>query len=249
MRFKIFTFIFIGFLIILFGSSLLVYTQLQKIQGINLGFLEDKLYAENTEILSWSLKNIDIDSLQDNPLPKSWAEIMLVDNKNLVIISSTNKAHAGLFMYKIPELLDQASGIMNAIKSKKPVNVASDTYMITIIPKGENASLVGFKPKSWEKAIFAEQNSQLSTNIQSTTTVLLIFSAIGLGLAFITALVLSNIVTKPTRKMVSAFEQLSIGNFDAEVPIYGGKVFVNLAESFSRLRTSLMMALERLGGK
>ena len=87
MRFKIFTFIFIGFLIILFGSSLLVYTQLQKIQGINLGFLEDKLYAENTEILSWSLKNIDIDSLQDNPLPKSWAEIMLVaDTGSLSVI-------------------------------------------------------------------------------------------------------------------------------------------------------------------
>ncbi len=249
MRFKIFTLIFIGFLMILFGSSVLIYSQIQKVQDINLGLLEDKLYAENTEILAWSLKNIDIDSLGDNPLPGSWGEIMLVDNNNLSIISSTNKAHAGLFMYKVPALLDQASGIIDAIKGKKPVNMASENYMIAIMPTAENTSLVGFKPKSWEKAILAEQDSHLSTNIQSTTTVLLIFGAIGLVLALIIALVISNIVTKPTRRMVSAFEQLSIGNFDAEIPTYSGKVYVSLVESFFRLRTSLMMSLERLGGK
>ena len=248
MRLKIFTITFIVFLMILSGSSFLVYTQLLTVQGINLGFLEDKLYKESTEILSWSLKNIDKASLGDNPLPKSWAEIMLVDN-NLNIISSTNKAHSGNSMYKVPELLDQAPGIIDAIKTKKSVQIASETYMIAIMPSGKNTSLVGFKPKSWEKTILAEQNSQLSTNIQSITTVLLIFGAIGLALAFITALVISNIVTKPTRKMVSAFEQLSIGNFDAEIPKYGGKISVSLAESFFRLRTSLMMALERLGGK
>ena len=248
MRLKIFTITFIVFLMILSGSSFLVYTQLLTVQGINLGFLEDKLYKESTEILSWSLKNIDKASLGDNPLPKSWAEIMLVDN-NLNIISSTNKAHSGNSMYKVPELLDQAPGIIDAIKTKKSVQIASETYMIAIMPSGKNTSLVGFKPKSWEKTILSEQNSQLSTNIQSITTVLLIFGAIGLGLAFITALVISNIVTKPTRKMVSAFEQLSIGNFDAEIPKYGGKISVSLAESFFRLRTSLMMALERLGGK
>jgi HAMP domain-containing protein len=249
MRFKIFTIIFIVFLMILFGSSFLVYTQLRTVKGINLELMEDKLYSGNAEILTWALKNIDIDSLGDNPLPKSWAEIMLVDNNSLAVISSTNKAHAGVSMYKVPELLDQASGIIDAVKSKKSVTVASENYMIAIVPAGKNSSLVGFKPKSWEKAILAEQNSQLSTNIQATTTVLLIFSAIGLVLAFITALVISNIVTKPTRKMVSAFEQLSIGNFDAEIPTYGGKICVSLAESFFRLRTSLMMALERLGGK
>jgi HAMP domain-containing protein len=249
MRIKIFTITFIVFLMILCGSSFLVYTQLRIVQDINLGLLEDKLYKENTEILSWSLKNIDTASLSDNPLPKSWAEIMLVDNNNLTVISSTNKAHAGNSMYKVPELLDQAPGIIDAIKTKKSVQIASQTYMIAIMPSEKNTSLVGFKPKSWEKAILTEQNSQLSTDTQSITTVLLIFGAIGLGLAFITALVIANIVTKPTRKMVSAFEQLSIGNFDAEIPKYGGKVSMSLAESFFRLKTSLMMALERLGGK
>jgi len=249
MRLRIFTLIFLGFIMILFGSSLLVYTQLHRVQDINLQLLEDKLYTENSEVLSWSLKSIDTDSLGDNPLPASWAEIMLVDNNSLTIISSTTKAHAGLFIYKVPELLDQASGIIDAIKTKKSVNVASDTYMIAIMPTEGNDSLVGFKPKSWEKTIIDEQSSQLNTNIQSIATVLLILCAIGLGLAFITALVISNIVTRPTRKMVSAFEQLSIGNFDVDIPESGGKVFVNLAESFLRLRTSLMMALERLGSK
>ena len=249
MRLKIFTITFIVMLMILSGSSFLVYTQLMTIKGINLGLLEDKLYEESTEILSWSLKNIDKASLKDNPLPKSWAEIMLVDNNNLTVISSTNKAHAGNSMYKVPELLDQASGIIDAIKAKKSARIASEMYMIAIMPSEKNTSLVGFKPKSWEKAILAEQNSQLGTNIQSITTVLLIFGAIGLALSFIAALVISNIVTKPTRKMVSAFEQLSMGNFDVDVPRYGGKLSISLAESFFRLRTSLMMALERLGGK
>ena len=108
MRLKIFTITFIVMLMILTGSSFLVYTQLMTIKGINLGLLEDKLYEESTEILSWSLKNIDKALLKDNPLPKSWAEIMLVDNNNLSVISSTNKAHAGNSMYKVPELLDQA---------------------------------------------------------------------------------------------------------------------------------------------
>jgi len=59
MRLKIFTITFIVMLMILSGSSFLVYTQLMTIKGINLGLLEDKLYEESTEILSWSLKNID----------------------------------------------------------------------------------------------------------------------------------------------------------------------------------------------
>lgn len=234
---------------VLLGSSLLVYTQLRTVQDINLNMLEDKLYSENIEILSWSLKTIDVNSLQKNKLPASWAEIMAVDNNSLVINASTNKEHTGLVLYKLPELLDQASGIIDAIKSKKPMNVNAETYMIAIMPIEDNRSLVGFKPKSWEKALLAEQNSQLNRNTTSTTTILLIYCAAGLILALIAAFVIAHIAAKPTQKVVSAFEQLSIGNFDVELPESGGKVFVSLAESFSRLRTSLMMALERLGGK
>jgi methyl-accepting chemotaxis protein len=248
MKIKIFTLIFVTFITVLAGSALLVYTQLHTIQGVNLKVLEDKLYSENTEILSWSLKAIDIDSLGKNPLPSSWGEIMVVDNKSLVISSSTNAKHAGLIMHKLPELLDQASEIIDAMKNKKSVNVKTDSYMVAVMPLKGNRSLLGFKPRSWEKSLVSEQNSYLSRTIGSTTTILLIYSTVGLGIALCVAFVVSIIVTKPTLKVVSAFEQLSLGNFEAELPRSGGKVFLRLEESFFRLQTSLKMALERLGG-
>lgn len=248
MKTKIFMLIFITFIIVMGGSALLVYTQLQTIQGVNLQVLEDKLYSENTGILSWSLRTIDVDSLGKNPLPSSWAEIMVVNNKSLVISSSTNAKHKGLVMYKLPELLDQASGIMSAMKNNKPVNVKTGSYMVAIMPLKGNRSLLGFKPKSWEKDILSEQNSYLSRKIGSTTIILLIYCTAGLGIALCVAFVISIIVTKPTLKVVSAFEQLSLGNFESEIPRSGGKVFLSLEESFFRLKTSLKMALERLGG-
>lgn len=249
MKLKIFTVVFTALIMVVIGSAFLLYTQLQTLHGINLQALENKLYTENTNILSWSLSSIDVDALGKAPLPASWAEIMVVDNESLVIGSSTSKAHAGLMMYKVPELLDQASGIIDAIKNKKPATVQTETYLVAVMPLDGKRSLLGFKPRSWEKGLIGEQNSQLSTKIASTTTLLLIYLAAGLALSFVIALVVSSIVTKPTKMIISAFEQLSLGNFDAEIPRARGKAYNRIADSFFRLRTSLVMALERLGGK
>lgn len=230
-------------------SALLVYTQFKKVQDINLQVLQDRLYTENTKILSWSMNSIDLGSLGKNPLPDSWAEIMVVDNDSLVIRSTTNKDHAGLIMYKLPELLDQAKGIMDAIKKKTAVTVHSDTYLVAVMPVNNNRSLLGFKPVSWEKTLLTEQDSLIKNNFGSTTTILIVFCAAGLVLTILIALFISIIAIKPIRKIISSFEELSMGNFETEIPRIRGKAFESLIESFFRLRTSLMMALERLGGK
>lgn len=249
MRLKIFSVVFIVLIMVLLGSSFLVYTQMLSVQDINLDMLEDKLYSQDTEILSWAMRTIDVDSLQKSRIPASWAEIMAVDNDSFKIMASTNKDHTGLEMYKIPELLDQASPVIDAINGKKAVNVDARDYMVAVVPLDDNRSLVGFKPKSWEKTILHEQKAYIDKKTASIKTTLLIYCAAGLFIALVAALLISHIAAKPIQRVVSAFEQLSTGNFDTTISDSGGRAFASLAESFSRLKSSLMMALERLGGK
>ena len=249
MKIKLFSIIFITFFLILTCSALLVYTQFRNVQDINLNGLQDRLFTENTKILSWTMTSLDLAALGDNPVPDSWAEIMVVDNESLLISATTNREHEGLAMYKLPELLDQAKGIMDAIKTKSATTVRSDTYIVSVMPLDNNRSLLGFKPVSWEQNLLAEQNAQIKTGFESTTTILIAFYATGLVLSFLIALFIANTAVRPLQRVISSFEELSMGNFDAEIPKIKGKSFESLIESFFRLRTSLMMALERLGGK
>lgn len=249
MKIKVFSIVFITFFIVLTCSAFLMYTQFRKVQDIDLNVLQDRLYTENTKILSWTMNSLDLDTLGDNPVPDSWAEIMVVDNESLLISSTTNREHTGLVMYKLPELLDQAKGIMDAIKTNTATTVRAHTYIVSVMPLENNRSLLGFKPVSWEQGLLEQQNSQIQNSFESTTILLIAFYAAGLFLTFLIALFLANNAVKPLQRMISSFEELSMGNFDAEIPKIKGKSFESLIESFFRLRTSLMMALERLGGK
>ncbi|HHO76124.1 MAG TPA: hypothetical protein ENN05_06810 [Deltaproteobacteria bacterium] len=249
MKLKIFTIVFIALIIMLTGSAFMMFSQTQKVQEIDLQVLEDSLYTENIEILSWTMNSIDLDSFGKDPLPASWAEIMVVDNDSLVIISSTNKDHEGLVMYKLPELLDQANPIMDSIKNTTGMAVHTDTYLVAIKPLKDNRSLLGFKPRSWEKGLLAEQNALIKARFGSAATILIVYFSAGLLLSLLTALCISIVVIIPIQKVISAFEELSMGNLDAEIPKTRGKAFESLVDSFTRLRTSLIMALERLGGR
>jgi len=249
MKIKLFSIVFITFFIVLTCSAFIMYTQFRKVQDIDLKVLQDRLYTENTNILSWAMNSLDLDTLGDNPVPDSWAELMVVDNESLVISSTTNKKHKGLVMYQLPELLDQAKGIMDAIKTKSATTVRADTYIVSVMPLGNNRSLLGFKPVLWEQGLLEQQNSQIKNSFESTTILLIAFYAAGLILTFLIALFIANNAVKPLQSAISSFEELSMGNFDTEIPNLKGKSFESLIESFFRLRTSLMMALERLGGK
>ncbi len=249
MRTKTFLVTFLSFMVLLFCSALLIYLQMQTIKNLRLGVLENKLYIENTGILAWSMKNVDLEKLGRMPLPSSWGEILIVDNTSLTIKSSTDQRHAGMSLYKIPQLLDQASPVIDAMKKGRDETVKTKNYMIALSPLPENSTIIGFKPKEWERGLISEQNDQIQRNTRSITTILIFYVAGGLACAVVLSLIIVFILTMPVTRAAKAFEQLSLGNFDKELPRSGGKVMVSLSDSFFRLKTSLILALEKLGSR
>ncbi len=249
MKIKAFLATFLSFMALLLCSAFLIYLQLQAIQGLHLGVLEDKLYAENTGILSWSMKNIDVDALGRTPLPESWGEILIADNASLTIKTSTHTGHAGMSLYKIPQLLDQAQPVIDAMKKGRDETIKTNAYMIAISPLPDNVSLIGFKPKSWEKGLVSEQNDQIHRNTRSIATILVIYVAGGMACALVLSLIIVFLLTSPVSRAARAFERLSLGNFDEDLSGSGGKTMVILSESFFRLKTSLKLALEKLGSR
>jgi methyl-accepting chemotaxis protein len=249
MRTKMFLISLLSFMIFLLVSGFLIYSQMKTIKGLNLEVLEDKLYTENTVILGWSLKNVNLDRLGQSSLPSSWGEIMVVDNSNLVISASTNHEHVGKSLSTVPELLDQATPVIEAMKRAAPENIRTHDYMIALSPLAQNSSLIGFKPKSWERGLISQQNDQIKRNTENITTILIFYLAGGLVFAVIISLVITFTVSRPIHRVAEAFEQLSFGDLDTELPRSGGKTMVRLSDSFFRLRTSLKYALERLGSR
>lgn len=249
MKTKTFLITFLSFMVLLISSALLIFMQMQTIKNLRLGVLEDKLYTENTGILAWSMKNVNIEKLGRTTLPASWGEILIVDNTSLIITSSTNKGHVGTSLYKIPQLLDQASPVIDAMKKGQDETVKTKNYMIALSPLPENSSLIGFKPKEWEKSLIAEQNDQIQRNTRSITTILIFYVAMGSAFAIVLSLIIVFLLTIPVTRAAKAFEKLSLGNFDEELPRSGGKTMINLSDSFFRLKTSLILALEKLGSR
>lgn len=249
MRTRMFFISLLSFMIFLLVSGFLIFSQMQLIKGLKLEVLEDKLYTENTGILAWSLTQVNPERLDRSPLPSSWGEIMVVDNSSLVITASTNRGHVGRMLTAVPELLDQASPLIEAMKRAAPETVRTRDYMIALSPLAQSSSLIGFKPKSWEKGLISEQNGQILRHTKSTTAILMFYLAGGLLFAVIVSLVITLTVSGPFMKAAKAFEQLSLGDLEAELPGSGGKIMVKLSESLFRIRTSLKYALERLGSR
>ena len=249
MRTRMFLISLLSFMVFLLVSGFLIYSQMQTIKGLKLEVLEDKLYTENTGILSWALGNIGPERIGQSSLPSSWGEIMVVDNADLVIRSSTNPGHVGKALPAVPELLDQAAPVIEAMKKAEPGNIRTRDYMIALSPLAQNSSLIGFKPRSWERGLISEQNGQIQRSTESVTIILMLYLAGGLVFAVIISLVITFTVSRPIHQVAKAFEQLSLGDLEAELPASGGKIMVGLSESLFRIKTSLKYALERLGSR
>jgi len=249
MRIKVFLISFIGLFIMMLASSAFIYTQVHALRGVNLNSLTDNLYKENTGIMAWSIQSLDRSKLGKIDLPQSWAEIMIVGNKDLIILSSTNEKHNGQYIYKLPELLDQATGIIDAIKAKKSTDVSTDDYMVYLMPEDKDRSILGLKLKSWETGLISDKESQIRTDLDRGMTKLAIFLGAGTIFSVVLAVLISMVLTKSVRSVMDSFEQLSLGNFNAEIGTGKAKEIKIFYESFMRLKTSLLIALKKLGSK
>jgi methyl-accepting chemotaxis protein len=120
---------------------------------------------------------------------------------------------------------------------------------VVIAPLSRNRTLLGFKPRSWEQALISEQDAQIGHSVESLRTVLMAYLGGGLILAVIFPLIIVFMTSRPLNRATKAFEQLSLGDFDSELSPAGGKSMASLADSFFRLKTSLKIALGKLGSR
>jgi HAMP domain-containing protein len=246
MKIKVFLIVCLGAFIMLLISSILVYTQMRAMNDINLNALTESLYNEDSKILSWILSSVPTDRITAMKLPDTWAEILVVNNNDLVVSSSTNPTHTGLPLYRHPELLDQASFLMDSMKVGKPATVRTSEYMVVVQPINADQTIIALKPKAWEKGLVSEQDAKIRKDVSATTRTLVIFLGVGLLITFLISYLIATAVVNPTRKLMDALEALSLGDFDYEIKGAGGKDMEAFIESFLRLKASLVMALERI---
>lgn len=243
MKTKTFLIAFLGSLVILLGGAALVYSQLMSIRALGSQDLADKLYQENINILALTMQKVDPSALEGLRLPSSWAEIMVVDNASLLISTSTTAAHKGQYLYKLPALLDQAQGIIKAMQNKQAATIKTADYMVAVRPQEGNTSLIGLKPKAWERNLIADQNRTTHQSIHKIRITMLIFVSAGLVVSLLIALIISLVAGKKVDAMLKAMEALSLGDLEAVPPADKS----SFAASFLRIKASLTMALERLG--
>ncbi len=249
MKIKVFIITMAGFILILAGSIAVVVSGLSSIENINMEGSVEKLYEENTRIMSSIIHNIPPASYETIELPPSWAEIMTVNPENLQIISSTNKANNGKYIYSIPGLLDQAKGILAQMKNPKPAFVKSKDYMVAVVPYQQDMFIIGLKPKAWEKDLIDSQVNDMNKESSAISKKLILLACAGL----IISIVLSSLISIKVSKYLSEFslsiKALSLGDMNAEPPALKGKDMAVFSDSFARIKISLLMALERLKQK
>jgi hypothetical protein len=246
MKIKVFFIVCIGAVLMLGLSSVLIFTQLHSVQKVNLDPLSDSVLKEDSKILTWILSAIPPEKIDTLKLPESWAEIFVVNNNDLQLVSSTNKAHKGVALYKHPALLDHADKIVNAIKTRKPSSVSIKEYMIVIQPLTAEQSIVALKPNAWENALFSNHNKQMEEASSGILTVMGIFLIIGSCITILTAYVITRTVAAPTTFALEALEALSLGDFNHEIKTTKSREMESFTESYLRLKTSLELAIERI---
>ena len=246
MKIKVFLIVCLGAFIMLLISSILVYTQMRAMKNISLNALTESLYNEDSKILSWTLSSVPTDRITAMKLPDTWAEISVVNNNDLIVSSSTNPNHKGLPLHRYPELLDQASLLMEAMKVGKPTTVRTSEYMVVVQPINADQTIIALKPKAGERGLVSDQDAKIRNDVSASARTLLIFLGIGLLMTFLISYIIAVIVVNPTSKLMDAFEALSLGDFDYEIKGAGGKDMEAFTESFLRLKASLIMALERI---
>jgi HAMP domain-containing protein len=246
MKIKVFLIVCIGAVVMLGISSLLIFTQMRSVQKVNLDPLADSLFKEDSKILTWVISSIPPEKINTLKLPESWAEIFVVNNSDLQLVSSTNTAHKGIALYKHRDLLDQADKIVNAIKTRKPTTVSSKEFMVVIQPLTAEQSIVALKPKAWEKGLFSEHNKQFEDASSNILAIMGIFLIIGSCIAILIAYIITRTVAAPTSYALDALEALSLGDFDHEMETTKSREMESFTESYLRLKTSLEIALDRI---
>jgi HAMP domain-containing protein len=246
MKIKVFLIVCIGAVVMLGISSMLIFTQVRSVQKVNLDPLADSLFKEDSKILTWILSSIPPEKINTMKLPESWAELFVVNNSDLQLVSSTNTAHKGIALYQHPLLLDQATVIVNAIKTKKPTTVSAKEFMVVIQPLSSEQSIVALKPKAWENTLFSEHNKQIENVSSGILTILGIFLIIGSCITLVIAYIITRTVAAPTSHALDALEALSLGEFNHEIKNPKSREMESFTESYLRLKTSLEMALDRI---
>ncbi|HEY9162575.1 MAG TPA: hypothetical protein VIS94_15970 [Desulfomonilia bacterium] len=249
MKIKVFIITMAGFIIILAGSMAAVLYELSSIGKINMDGATEKLYMENTRIMSSIIQNIPPTSYETIKLPPSWAEIMTVNPQNLQIISSTNKADNGKYIYSIPGLLDQAKGILAQMKAPKPDFIKSKDYMVAVVPYQPDMFIIGLKPKTWEKDLISSQVDYMNKESSAVLKKLLLLACAGIIISIVLSLLISIKVSKYLAEFSLSIKALSLGDLNAEPPVLKGKDMAAFSDSFARIKFSLVMALERLKKK
>jgi HAMP domain-containing protein len=246
MKIKVFLIVCIGAVVILGISSILIFTQLRSVQKVNLDPMTDSLFKEDSKILTWILASIPPEKITTLKLPESWAEIFVVNNSDLQLVSSTNTAHKGIALYQHKALLDQADNIVNAIKTRKPTTVSSKEFMVVIQPLSPEKSIVALKPKAWENGLVSKHAKGIEDASSGILTILGIFLIIGSCITILMAYIITRTVAAPTSRALDALEALSLGDFDHEVEATKSREMESFTESYLRLKTSLELALERI---
>ncbi len=245
MKIRIFLISLIGSLLMLAGSTYVIIDQIGKAKSIDINPLQETLYAENSSIMASLLDAIDIERLETVSLPESWAEIMLLDSASLEILNSTAPESRGNKIHSHKLLLDQADQLMAALSAETPQKISSNQYLIAIKPLGAGQVLLAFKDKSWEHNIIAKQDDLISSAIRHMNMSLKIFIGAGLLGSLLIALIISFSVSRHYMRSMNAFNDLSLGKLDTPAP----KLPQKEQMTFIRIKTTLNLALERLGNR
>lgn len=236
-----------GSLLVLLCAASAVFFSISRIQHINTNEISTKLYAENGKILQAMINYIEPENIAELKLPKSWAEIIVVDNASLSITEATTAEHKGQQMFTLPALLDQGKDVMDAIDKNKPGVVSTAEYMIVLRPLGKKSTMVAFKPKAYEKSLVYVQRSETKGQIYQVLMYFGVIMGIGLIIAIVVAMFLAKSLSQKTGAMSQALDELSMGNLDAEPPADTKDTEIQMFNlAYLRIRASLNMALSRL---
>jgi hypothetical protein len=249
MKIKIFFIALAGFILVLAGSLTLVIFELSSLKNINMDGVTEKLYKENNQIMSSIIQAIPPSSYETLKLPASWAEIMTVNSDSLVILASTNKNNMGKYVYSIPGLLDQAKDILAQMKKSKPAEIQSKDYVVAVIPYQANTFIIGLKPKTWEKGLISSQLAEMNRTSSAIYKSLIILAGSGIFISIALAFLISLTLSGYLAEFSKSIKALSLGDMEINAPASKGKDLAVFSESFSRIKTSLVMALDRLKDK
>jgi methyl-accepting chemotaxis protein len=249
MKKKIFITSLAGFILILAGSLTAVLLEMSSIKSINTDGITEKLYNENNQIMSSIIHLIPPSSYESLKLPSSWAEIMTVNSDNLSILASTNKNNKGKYIYTIPGLLDQAKTILAQMKNMKPSVIRSKDYIVAVIPYQANTFIIGLKPKTWEKNLINSQFDEMNNMSSDIYRNLIILAVLGILISIVLSFLITLTVSGYLSQFSKSIKALSLGNLDAEPPASKGRELAVFTDSFIRIKTSLIMALQRLKDK